>query len=128
MEKDSPPAPLGGEEGMNMMNYLWAALGSVVLAGVSAAFAFVFNPVTMLFVACASPLIRLIGKLPANLSWSAMGTYMWTSIFWPLTLAPLHYLNYQVLKWPHGGYAGLVFGTGVLVAFIVLLFTSSAAT
>jgi hypothetical protein len=110
-----------------VQNYLWGFLGTLVLAGASWAMSFVFNPVTMLFVACGAPVIRLLGKLPADQSWSAMGTYMWTSIFWPLTLAPLHYLNYQVLKWPHWGFGGLFLGTGIVVAFVVLLFTSTAS-
>ncbi|HZE98948.1 MAG TPA: hypothetical protein VE981_18225 [Planctomycetota bacterium] len=112
---------------MNLvLGYLLGFLGTVVLAGMSWAFAFVFNPFTMLFVACAAPFIRLCGKLPASQGWGGMGTFMWTSIFWPLTLAPLHLLNYQILKWPHWGYAGLFAGTGILVAFIVMLFTSSS--
>ena len=109
------------------MNYLWAFLGTLALSGASWAMSFVFNPVTMLFVACAAPVVRLLGKLPADVGWSAMGTYMWVSIFWPLTLAPLHYLNYQILKGNHWAYGGLVLGTGIVIALIVLLFTSSAS-
>ncbi len=107
------------------MNYLFGFLGTLVLAAASWGLSFIFNPVTMLFVACAAPFISLLGMIPADRSWSAMGTYMWVSIFWPLTLTPLHYLNYQVLKWNHWAFGGLFVGTGLLIAFIVLLNTST---
>jgi len=109
------------------MNYLWGSLGSLVLAGISAGMAYVFNPVTLLLVTCAAPIVRIFGKVPATQGFSSMGTLMWTSALWPLTLAPLHYLNYQLLKWNHWAYAGLILGTGIALALVVLLFTSSSA-
>jgi len=109
------------------MIYRCVSLGSVELAGISAGTAYVFNSVTLLLVTCAAPMMRMFGKTPGAQGLSSMGTMMWTSLLWPLSLVPLHRLNHRLLKGNHWGYAGLLLGTGVLIALVVLMFTSSSA-
>src|SRR5712691_9161315 len=98
-------------------SYLLGVLLSLPAAVLSGAMAFVFNPVTLLLVHLAGPFVRLLGRLPAvEAGFSSMGPYMLTSLFWPLIIVPLHYLNYCVLAGSHWAFAGLLLAGGVLVA------------
>lgn len=40
---------------------------------------------------------------------------------WPLTLAPLHWLNFRILRWGEWSYAGVVLLANVIVALLVLI-------
>jgi hypothetical protein len=46
---------------------------------------------------------------------------MYTGFLWPLTLAPLHWLNFRALRWGKWSYAGLLVGANVIVAAAVLI-------
>ena len=47
-----------------------------------------------------------------------LNSFKWTSLFWPLMLAPLHWVNYQLLQGNHWGYGGMIAGAGFQVAFV----------
>jgi hypothetical protein len=106
--------------------YLLGAFCALLAAMLSGAMSFVGNPITLLLVHLAGPLVRLCGRLPAvEAGFSSMGPYLLTSLCWPLIIVPLHYLNYGVLGWSHRTFAGLLLTGGVLVAFLVLLYHAS---
>ena len=105
--------------------YVIAVLVSIPLAALSVLFTMAFNPPTMLFMAIAAPAVRALGRMPPG-GWSSLSPAMWIGAIWPLTLAPLHWINYFVLKGNAWGYCGLFLGVGILTAWIVMLYFSSA--
>jgi hypothetical protein len=100
--------------------YVLFGLGSIVLAAISALCA-MFNPLTLVVMNIAAPAVRLFQREPMVNGFSAMGGALEISLLWPLTLAPLHWLNYRMLKWNGWGYGGLILLASILLAFIVLL-------
>lgn len=103
-----------------MRYYVLFGLGSMVLAAISGLCS-MLNPLTFLVMNLAAPIVRLLQREPSYQGFSAMGTALEISLLWPLTLAPLHYLNYRVLRGNGWGYAGMVVLASFLIAFIVLL-------
>ena len=99
--------------------YLFFALFSIVLSAVSV-FLWMINPVTALLLFLAAPPLRLLGFHPPVESWSGMGSAMYLGAIWPLTLAPLHWLNFRVLRWGPLGYTGLLFVVNIIIAIIYL--------
>ncbi len=95
-------------------------LATLGLAALSALFAFVLNPPTLLFLAAAAPLVRLLGRTPPIHGFSSMGSFLAMSLAWPLSLAPLHWANYRLLKRRHLGYLGLFLGANLLAALLIL--------
>jgi hypothetical protein len=83
-----------------------------------------FNPVTLLFMQLAAPVVRLLGRNPPVDGWSSLDSAITISLLWPLTLAPLHWLNYRVLQWNVWGYVGLLLLVGVLITMIVLFYNA----
>lgn len=79
------------------------------------------NPVTALLLFLAAPPLRLVGYHPPVEGWSALGSVMYVGALWPLTLAPLHWLNFRVLRWKTWGYAVLFLLANVVLASLVLL-------
>ncbi|HMJ05353.1 MAG TPA: hypothetical protein VK474_03765 [Chthoniobacterales bacterium] len=105
---------------MTWRGYLLLALLSIVLAAVSMFF-WMVNPVTGLLLFLAAPPLRLLGYHPPVEGWSALGSVMYVGAIWPLTLAPLHWLNFRALRWRKWGYAGLLLLVNVILAAIVLI-------
>ena len=109
---------------MKWRGYLFFGLVTVILAPISALCAF-FNPVGIVLVeAIAAPIVRLVGFNPP-VGWSSIGSIMVVDLIWPLTLAPLHWLNYRVLRWNIWSYLGLFLILNALSAFVVLLVNSN---
>ena len=100
--------------------YLLFAILSVVLAVISVVF-WMVNPVTGLLLFLAAPPLRLLGYHPPVDGWSALGPVMFVGAVWPLTLAPLHWLNFRVLRWGKWGYAGLLLAANLLFTMAYLL-------
>jgi hypothetical protein len=100
--------------------YVFFALFSIVLAVISVAF-WMINPITPLLLFLAAPPLRLVGYHPPVEGWSALGSVMYVGALWPLTLAPLHWLNFRVLRWGAVGYAGLLLIVNILIAMAYLV-------
>lgn len=108
---------------MKWWGYLIFGLVTVILAPISALCAF-FNPVGLILLeAIAAPAVRLLGFNPPA-GWSSIGSSMVVDLIWPLTLAPLHWLNYRVLRWNTWSYVGLLLIINAVIAFTVLLVNS----
>jgi hypothetical protein len=103
-------------------DYLIALALSLPAAGVSYLFAFVFNPVTVLMLNAAAPLVRLCNRTPALQGFSGMGPAMWFSMAWPLMVVPVHYVVYVQLKGSHGLFAAVLTVLLVATAFGVLMY------
>jgi hypothetical protein len=99
--------------------YLFFTLFSIVLAVISAVF-WMINPVTALLLFLAAPPLRLLGFHPPVEGWSALGSTMYVGALWPLTLAPLHWLNFRQLRWGTLGYAGLLLIANIIIAMVYL--------
>src|SRR6185369_13849107 len=99
---------------MTWRGYLVFAVLSLVLAAISMFF-WMVNPVTGLLLFLAAPPLRLAGFHPPVEGWSALGSVMYVGALWPLTLAPLHWLNFRLLRWGKVGYASVLPTTNVLV-------------
>jgi len=105
--------------------YLIFGLLSLVLSAISVFF-WMFNLLTVVFLHLAAPAVSLLGYDPLVEGWSSLGSTMLVSALWPLTLAPLYWLNFRVLRWKAWGYAGLFLVANVIIAFVVLLKNASA--
>jgi hypothetical protein len=46
---------------------------------------------------------------------------MLISFLWPLTLSPLHWLNFRLLHWEKWGYAGVLLLGNLLITALVLM-------
>ena len=109
---------------MKWWEYLFFSLGSLLLSAASVIF-WMINPFTMALLYVAAPAVRLLHYAPPLGGFSGLGSVMIVSFLWPLTLAPLHWLNFRVLRWKSWGYAGLLLLANVLIAFVVLLVNAS---
>jgi hypothetical protein len=105
---------------MSWRGYLIFGGLSLLLAAISVIF-WMVNPVTALLMFLAAPPLRWLGYHPPVGSWSGLGTAMWVGLFWPLTLAPLHWLNFRGLGWGKWGYAGLLFAANILLTMLYLV-------
>ena len=83
---------------MSWLGYSLFVLLSLVL-GVISAFLWMINPFTDLLLILAAPPLRLLGYHPPVQGWSGLGSAMTVGFLWPLTLAPVHWLNYRILQW-----------------------------
>lgn len=110
---------------MRWWQHVAIVLGSLVLSALSVLTVFL-NPFTLLFMNLAAPLVRLLGRSAALGGFSSLDSAIPISALWPLTLAPLYWVNYRLLKWRAWGYAGLFLMIGFLIAFVVLLIRSTA--
>ena len=105
---------------MSWRGYLLFAGLSVILAFISMFF-WMVNPVTALLLFLAAPPLRLLGYHPPVEGWSALGSVMYAGFLWPLTLAPLHWLNFRKLRWGKWGYAGVLLLGNLIVTMLVLI-------
>jgi len=110
---------------MSLVQYLVFGGVSIVVAVLSAFVVLVFNPVVTFSMVFAAPAVRWFDRMPPLHGWSGIGPAMKIGALWPLTLAPLHYLNFQVLEWSNWGYFGLFCAASWLIAFFVMLAGSS---
>lgn len=99
--------------------YLLFAVLSVVLAVISVVF-WMVNPVTGLLLFLAAPPLRLFGFNPPVDGWSALGSVMFIGVIWPLTLAPLHWLNFRLFRWGTWSYAAVLLGANIIITIIYL--------
>lgn len=105
---------------MSWRGYLIFSLLSLCAAALSVVL-WMINPVTDLLLILAAPPLRLFGFHPPVESWSGLGSAMLISLLWPLTLAPLHWLNFRVFRWKKWGYAGcLLLGNLLLTAAVLI--------
>ena len=105
---------------MKWQGYLLFGVLSVVLAGISMMF-WMVNPITALFLFLAAPPLRLAGYHPPVEGWSALRSVMYVGALWPLTLAPLHGLNFRILRWGKWSYAGLLLTGNVIITMVYLI-------
>lgn len=105
---------------MSWRGYLLFAVLTVVLAVISTVL-WMINPVTNLLMLLAAVPLRWFGYHPPVEGWSALGTVMAIGALWPLTLAPLHWLNFRVLRWGKSGYAGVLVGVNIVLTMIYLI-------
>jgi hypothetical protein len=96
---------------MKWRSYLIFGLLSLVVSALS---------VDLLLLLAAPPL-RLLGYHPPVQGWSGLGSAMLISFLWPLTLSPLHWLNFRLLRWKKWGYAGLLLLGNLLITALVLM-------
>lgn len=104
---------------LGWLGYSLVALLSLVFAVISA-FLWMINPFTDLLLILAAPPLRLLGYHPPVEGWSGLGSAMTVGFLWPLTLAPVHWLNYRILRRKSWSYAGLLLLSNVVVTLLVL--------
>jgi len=105
---------------MRWWGYLIFGLLSLFGSGLSVVL-WMINPFTDVLLLLAAPPLRLLGYHPPAEGWSGLGSAMLISFLWPLTLAPLHWLNFRVLRFKNWGYAGLLLLGNFLLAALVLM-------
>jgi hypothetical protein len=103
----------------------WPAYIAFAILSLAGAFLSVFlwmiNPVTDLLLLLAAPPLRLLGYHPPVQGFSGLGSAMWVSFFWPLTLLPLYWLNVRLLQWNKWRYAGMIVAGNFIVTLLVLV-------
>ena len=105
---------------MSWRGYIAFGILSLVLAFLSVFF-WMINPFTDLLLLLAAPPLRLLGYHPPVQGWSGLGSAMWVSFLWPLTLLPLYWLNFRLLGWNRWRYAELLIATNFIVTLLVLV-------
>jgi hypothetical protein len=105
---------------MKWSGYLIFGVLSLFLSAISVVL-WMINPLTDLLLLLAAPPLRLLGYHPPVEGWSGLGSAMLVSALWPLTLVPLHYLNYRVLRWKTWGYIGLLLSANLLITLLLLV-------
>src|ERR1044072_4963151 len=105
---------------MTWRGYLIFGLLSLALAVLSVVL-WMINPFTDLVLLMAAPPLRLLGYHPPVQGWSGLGSAMLISFLWPLTILPLHRLNFGMLHWKKWGYAGLLLFGNLLITALVLV-------
>ena len=83
---------------MSWRGYIAFGILSLLLAFLGV-FLWMINPVTDLLLLLAAPPLRLFGYHPPVQGFSGLGSAMWVSFLWPLTLLPLNWLNFRLLRW-----------------------------
>jgi hypothetical protein len=94
-----------------------------VLASVGGVVLWACNPLAW-FLHATAPLVRLCGRNAHADGWGAFHPMLFLYFLWPLTLAPLHYLNFGVLGWPPAAYLGLALASGFAISFVALFVAS----
>ena len=87
---------------MKWRSYLIFGLLSLVVSALSVVL-WMINPFTDLLLLLAAPQLRLLRYHPPVQGWSGLGSAMLISFLWPLTLSPLHWLNFRLLRWKKWG-------------------------
>ena len=105
---------------MTWLGYIAFGILSLVLAFLSVFF-WMINPVTDLLLLLAAPPLRLLGYHPPVQGWSGLGSAMWASFLWPLTLLPLYWLNFRLLGWNRWRYAGLIVIANFVLTLLILV-------
>jgi hypothetical protein len=105
---------------MKWRSYVIFGLLSLVVSALSVV-PWMINPFTDLLLLLAAPPLRLLGYHPPVQGWSGLGSAMLISFLWPLTLTPLHWLNFRLLRWKKWGYAGLLLLGNLLITGLVLM-------
>ena len=105
---------------MRWRGYLIFGFVSLIGSALSV-FLWMINPCTDLLLLLAAPPLRVMGYHPPVESWSGLGSAMWITLLWPLTLVPLHWLNFRVLHWKRWGYAGVLLLGNLFLTTLVLM-------
>jgi hypothetical protein len=105
---------------MSWRGYIAFGILSLLLAFLSV-FLWMINPVTDLLLLLAAPPLRLFGYHPPVQGFSGLGSAMWVSFLWPLTLLPLYWLNFRLLRWNKWRYAGLIVAGNFMLTLLVLV-------
>jgi hypothetical protein len=105
---------------MRWQGYLIFGLLSLIGSALSVVL-WMINPFTNVLLLLAAPPLRLLGCHPPAEGWSGLGGAMLVSFLWPLTLAPLDWLNFRVLRWKNWGYANLLLLGNFLLTALVLM-------
>ena len=79
------------------------------------------SPFTNLLLLLDEPPLRLLGYNEPVQGWSGLGSAMLISFLGPLTLSPLHWLNFRLLRWKKWAYAGLLLLGNLLITALVLM-------
>lgn len=106
---------------MKWWGYLIFAVVSFLLAVLNLFLVWI-NLYTDFLVGTTLPLVRYLVKLyDFQLSYAMLDPYLWTVFFYPLALAPLHWLNYKILRWNIWTYILMFLLSNFVIAFFVLL-------
>ena len=105
---------------MSWRGYIAFGILSLLLAFLGV-FLWMINPVTDLLLLLAAPPLRLFGYHPPVQGFSGLGSAMWVSFLWPLTLLPLNWLNFRLLRWNKWHYAGLIVVGNFMLTLLVLV-------
>src|SRR5262245_57774921 len=81
-----------------------------------------FHMLITAFLRRLAPVVRLLGRNP-TLDEPGSGPLVGTLFFWPLTLAPIHFLNFRVLEWPGWACILMMLASVFVVATAVLCAT-----
>ena len=65
-----------------------------------------------------TPVLRACGRRMPSID-SAQSPLTVTLLFWPLTLAPVHFLSFRALGWPQWGFALLAVGAALVTVAAV---------
>jgi hypothetical protein len=111
---------IDGRIAMTWKEYLIFGLLSLLLALLSVVL-WMINPFTDLLLLLAAPPLRLLGYHPPVEGWSGLGSAMLVSALWPLTLLPLHWINFRLLRWKKWSYAALLLLGNISLTLVVLM-------
>ena len=105
---------------MSWRGYISFGILSLVLAFLSV-FLWMINPVTDFLLLVAAPPLCFLGYHPPAQGFSGLGSAMWVSFLWPLTLLPLYWLNFRLLRWNRWRYTGLIVAGNFILTLLVLV-------
>src|SRR5882757_3559387 len=105
---------------MKWRSYLIFGPLSLVVSALSVVL-WMINPFTDLLLLLGAPPLRLLGYHPPVQGWSGLGSAMWVSFLWPLTLLPLYWLNFRLLGLNKWRYVDLIMATNFIVTLLVLV-------
>lgn len=101
---------------MKWWEYLLLWLASLMLSALSFAF-WMFNFITFLLIELTYPVIKAMGNEVNNANY---GPIVFISVLYPLTLVPVHWLNYKVLRGNIWSYFLLLATLNIIMAFFVM--------
>ena len=109
---------------MDWRGYLLFGFVSLLLAAVSVVF-WPINFVSRLLIWLAGLPWEWRGRVSPASGWGGLGPMLGISVLWPLTLAPLHWLNYRVLRRGKWTLLGLFWLVNLLLAVGLLIWNYS---
>lgn len=101
---------------MKWWEYLLFELLCIFLALIST-FLWMFNFFTEFLIYAVSPIVR---SLDYQINNASLSPILAICFLYPLTLAPLHWLNYKILRWNIWTYILLFLLANLIIAFFVV--------